>query len=258
MPFSRRMALELFVRGSVHRAARVIAISEFGRNEIIRGLGVRPDRVDVTYLAAGNLEDTVSGGSALKSLFAEHGVRRPYMVAFSSHGPNKNIPNLLHAFERARNEHKIPHQLMFVGHPPREGEALSLIERLRNEGSVVFCGYLDRALLRPIFSEADLFVFPSLYEGFGIPVLEAMTAGVPVACSKAGPLPEVAGLAARYFDPQSVSEMSRVLAEIAQGEELRKVLRNKGIENAKRFSWEKTARDTHAVYDRVIQRTDNS
>jgi glycosyltransferase involved in cell wall biosynthesis len=117
---------------------------------------------------------------------------------------------------------------------------------------VLFTGYLEEANLAKVLSGADLLVFPSTYEGFGLPVLEAMAAGLPVACSDRASLPEVAAEAAAFFDPDSVEDMAQRIAQVALDPALRNELRQKGYENVKRFSWQLTAQQTLRVYQTVL------
>lgn len=176
---------------------------------------------------------------------ATHRIRRPYIVAFSRVSPNKNIPRLIQAFVRGKRGFKVPHQLVLVGSPP----AFALDPM--GCDAVTSTGYLARDQVRAVLSGAELLIFPSFYEGFGLPVLEAMSCGVAVACSGTASLPEVAGAAAVFFDPYSVDDIAEKIALVVQNRSLRDGLRRKGYENARRFSWEKTARETQEVYRRV-------
>jgi glycosyltransferase involved in cell wall biosynthesis len=117
--------------------------------------------------------------------------------------------------------------------------------------AVRFVGYLHEDALQGVLANADTLAFPSLYEGFGLPILEAMAMGVPVVCSDRASLPEVAGEAAVYFNPLSVEDMAQKIGHIASNPALRDELRQKGFENVKRFSWEKTARETLVIYRQV-------
>lgn len=251
MPRVRSLALRFFVRRSALRARCVITISEFSRQQIVNAFGLAASRVVVTPLAVkrGPGPDTTAPGSQAGTGDAGG---RPYIVAFSSTTPNKNIPNLLRAFALARERHRIPHRLVLVGHSPADSQAAAeAVAKL--DGDVHFTGYLDDDELWKVLTGADLLAFPSLYEGFGLPLLEAMSRGVPVVCSNRASLPEVAGDAAVFFDPHSVPDMAEKLGRVALDAELRAELVRRGYTNAARFSWEATARKTLEVYREAVQ-----
>ncbi|HLN81533.1 MAG TPA: glycosyltransferase family 1 protein, partial [Thermoanaerobaculia bacterium] len=192
---------------------------------------------------------TVVPGSEAESRLAKLGIRKPYLICFSSPSPHKNIPALLQAFAMAQEKHRLMHQLVVVGHLP---PGLPIGRDGIRDDSVRVVGYLQDADLSTVVAGAELLVFPSLYEGFGLPVLEAMSAGVPVICSDRASLPEVAGDAALFFDPTNISEMSETLARAVTDRRLRETLREKGRQNVARFSWDRTAAETLNVYRRVL------
>jgi glycosyltransferase involved in cell wall biosynthesis len=239
MPWARRSALRFFVARSARAAARVFAVSEFTRREIIERLGVPENRVRVIHNACSPRDwrgktgaDVVSG--------APRDEARPYIIAFSSSTPNKNLPRLIEAFLRLRARERLPHQLKLVGHVP------SALARWAGDGpgdgdSVRFTGHLPDAEVVRLLAGAEMLVFPSLYEGFGLPVLEAMDAGVPVACSRAAAIPEVAGDAAAYFSPTSVDDIAETIGRVLSDPTLQKQLRSRGRRNLERFSWQRSA-----------------
>lgn len=253
MPFRRRIVLGFFVKQSIHRATRVIAVSNFSRNEILRHYRVSPGKIHVTHEAA---QETRFDGEVPAAAEAMFGIRTPYCVAFSSSSPNKNIPRLIEAFAGMKQESQVPHQLVLVGHK-FPGLVTSQNKGFK-PGDVVQTGYIDTDLLPSLLGGAEMLVFPSLYEGFGLPVLEAMAAGVPVVSSKAGSLPEVAGDAAVFFDPLSVEDMKKKIVSVATSPELRNNLREKGFENLKRFSWKKTATQTKDIYKQAFEQYHSS
>jgi glycosyltransferase involved in cell wall biosynthesis len=169
-----------------------------------------------------------------------------YAVAFSSVAPNKNIPRLIRAFELARSQ-GLKQDLVIVGHLPPALNAAPI-------DGIRLTGYLDELSLLTTLRDADFLVFPSIYEGFGLPVLEAMASGVPVLSSNRGSLPEAGGGAALYFDPESTEELAAGLVKIGGDSDLRIRLRDLGLEQARSFSWEKTARETLAVYRSTLER----
>jgi len=253
MPLSRRLMLGLFVKQAVVRSNKIIAISEFSRQEILREYHVPPEKVVVTHLAVdiGYLKKITDGGTddTLEVL----GLRRPYVVAFSSAYPNKNISGLIEAFLESKKNNKLEQKLVLIGHSPPVEEGKQSTQSLHENKDIIWTGYLGRQQAFEVLKRADFLVFPSFYEGFGLPILETMAVGVPVVCSKAASLPEVAGDAAVFFDPFSVKDMAESIASVATDLQLRANLRQKGFKNLERFSWKKTAAETVAVYNELLQ-----
>jgi glycosyltransferase involved in cell wall biosynthesis len=250
MPLSRRLVLRLIVWQAVLRASKVITISNFSREEILGQYHIPPEKVAVTYLAADNdaveekANEESDDGQAMPDL------KQPYAIAFSSSTANKNLSGLIKAFLEAKKDHKLIQKLMLIGHKyPIEADVQGCYE---NE-DVVWTGYLERRKVLEILRRADFMIYPSFYEGFGLPVLEAMTAGVPVICSNAASIPEVVGDAGVYFDPFSIKDMAACIARVANNQPLRQELRQKGFKNLDRFSWKQTATQTVAVYNEILQ-----
>jgi glycosyltransferase involved in cell wall biosynthesis len=235
----RRLLLGRIVRRSVRGAAAVIADSRFMRDAIAAAYDMPAREIDVVPLAP---NPALNGGAPLPDGGAPAPVSGgPYLLAFGGVTPNKNLDGLLRAFALARQRHGVRQNLVVVGHLP---ESL----RIGDSAGVVATGYLDEARLASVLAKAEALVFPSLYEGFGLPVLEAMAAGVPVICSRVTAIPEVAGEAAVYFDPRDVEDMASKLALVAHDRALREDLAARGRIRAASFSWERAARETRAIY----------
>lgn len=247
MEGARQRILSTLIPRVARRAAHVVTISEYSKRQITTHIGIADEKVTVTYLAARVPADTkVSSGEQIPG---RYGISHPYLIAFSSLSPHKNIVRLIQAFAQVCEE--APHHLVLMGHLPPGVDIRGEIERAGITSRVVITGYVPDEDIAPLLSHADLFVFPSLYEGFGLPVLEAQQAGVAVACSTAASLPEVAGEAAAMFDPHSVPEMASAIRRCLQDPVLRTSLVQKGHRNRERFSWTRTARETLGIYERV-------
>ena len=244
MTSRKQKALEFFVKQSARRAGHILTISENSKREIVADIGVRPDQVTVTYLAGRPVVPTTPPQRT--QVLARYGITAPYVTAFSSPNPIKNISRLLEAFAEAGAG--LPHQLVLVGHAPHGTDFAAEAAQRRLAGRVVVTGYVPDADLTPLLQGAALFAFPSLYEGFGLPVLDAQQEGVPVICSTAASLPEVAGDGAVLFDPLSVPQMRDALRAGLTDLPLRDSLAARGRANAAKFSWDKTARQTLDVY----------
>jgi len=250
MPLSRRLVLRLIVWQAVLRSNKVITISNFSREEILGQYHVPPEKVVVTYLAADNDAGEVMANEASEDGRTMPDLKQPYAVAFSSSTANKNLSGLIKAFGVAKKDHKFIQKLMLIGHQYPIGAD---VQGCYENEDVVWTGYLERQKVLEILRRADFMIYPSFYEGFGLPVLEAMTAGVPVICSNAASIPEVVGDAGVYFDPFSIRDMAACIARVADNQLLRQELRQKGFKNLDRFSWKQTATQTVAVYDEILQ-----
>jgi glycosyltransferase involved in cell wall biosynthesis len=247
----RRAVLQFFVPRGARRAETVLTLSEASRRRIVGRLGVPESRVVVTPCAADR--PPASGDVDFVALGARLGIDRPYVLALSSGSPHKNLARLVRAFSRLETDQL---QLVVAGYEPIRGESLrALADELRLGSSIRFTGYLSDPDLALIRRNARVFAFPSLYEGFGIPVLEAMEAGVPVVASNVASLPEVVGDAGRLVDPHSVDDIAAGLREVIADEGLRRDLVQRGYQQLRRFSWESTARRTLEVYEAAFERT---
>jgi glycosyltransferase involved in cell wall biosynthesis len=232
---------------SARRADRVITISDFSKREIVEGLGVPATKVVVTHLGP---PIHVSNRATISWDAVRHVYRLPerYIVAIGGTSRHKNIVRLIEAFKMVKDSY--PQALVLPGHVPSDVDVPAEMAQLA--GRLVCPGYVPDEHLAAILEHADLFVLPSLYEGFGLPVLEAQQAGAAIACSTAASLPEVAGDAAEYFDPRSVASIAAAIRRCLDDPVRRTELRARGRENVKRFSWETTASLTLETYRTVV------
>ncbi len=248
MTGSKQKALEFFVKQAAKRSAQVLTISENSKREIAEDIGIPLEKITVTYLAS-RPPAVPSTPEERVSVLSRYGVTAPYVLAFSSPNPVKNISRLMEAFAEACAD--LPHQLLLLGHAPAGADFEAEAERSGLGGRVVSTGYVPGADIGPLLQGADLFAFPSLYEGFGLPVLDAQQEGIPVICSTAASLPEVAGDGALLFDPHSVEAMRDALRAGLLDQSLRARLAALGRANAQKFTWERTAQQTLEVYRRI-------
>ena len=231
------------VRRAAERARKVITVSEFCRAEIMERWDLPADQVEATYEAARKVyrpaKKKVSGPPTLLFVSAIH--------------PRKNLGRLIRVWERLRAGRFPDLRLRVVGPAGwLAGEDLGELKKAVAKGGAVWEGAKTEEELRQAYCESTMLVYPSLYEGFGLPPLEAMACGCPVACAKAGSLPEVCGGAAEYFDPRSEEEMMAAVALILGSEERREGLRKAGIARAAEFSWERMAEETAGIYQRTV------
>jgi glycosyltransferase involved in cell wall biosynthesis len=227
---------------AARRSNRVIAISEAAKTDIIRFLDVPMDHVDVTYLGPALPELGTVGEDDVRARL-ELGAA-PIVLTVSAKRPHKNLERLFEAFAEVEGD-----PVLVV-----PGYETSFETELRKRAGqrVRFTGWLDDDLLDGLFRAATCLVFPSLAEGFGLPVLDALTRGTPVATSNATSLPEVAGDAALYFDPEDTNAMAAAIQRLLDDEALRRRLKEAGPKQAAKFSWAKTAVETLASYERTL------
>jgi len=250
-PLRGRAGLELIVPRAARRAAAVIAISEFGRQDMAAELGVPTDSIFVTPLAP--------AGQGPAAPVAEHELRRrlslgesELVLCVSAALAHKNLPRLIDAFAPLTQERDAI--LVLAGHDGLERAALRAhADAAGIPDRVRLAGWIERAELEGLYNAARAFAYPSLIEGFGIPILEAMARGLPVACSSAGALAEVAGGAALLFDPHNTSAITETIRRLLDDAPLRERLIEAGWARAREFSWERCAEQTLAVYRHVLE-----
>jgi glycosyltransferase involved in cell wall biosynthesis len=221
-------------------------------------LGVDEETLHVTPLAAHERYRPVHDRDHLRSVLARHGLEgRPYILNISTLMPHKNHERLVEAFDQLRRaEPCLDHQLVLVGYRAWQHErTFAAIHRLRLEPHVKWLGYVETADLPALLTGADLFAFPSLYEGFGLPALEAMACGTPVVASNTSSLPEVVGDAGLLIDPLRVDALAEAMHRVLMNRPLQATLRQKGLVRAQLFSWEKTAQLTLAAYEEAAKRS---
>ncbi|MEH1944251.1 MAG: glycosyltransferase family 1 protein [Nostoc sp.] len=232
----------------------VLTISESSKKDIIEYLQVDPEKVYVTPLASRYYPNYLSEEVAqILEKQANYDFSKPYLLFVSTIEPRKNINNIITAFNLLKEKYKIEHQLILIGRKGWNYEPIfAAIENSPWANQIHHLNYLSNELVALFYSKADVFVYPSHYEGFGLPVLEAMTLGVPVISSNTSSIPEVTGDAAILVDPNNPIELGEAILKVISDSQLRQELINKGKARAKLFSWERTAKETLNAYRTII------
>jgi glycosyltransferase involved in cell wall biosynthesis len=255
-PRFRSMQLRWSVHRTVRSAAKILTLSEFSSSAIQRAYGVSPDDIVVAPLAAAPEFRTFHIDNALDAVRSRFQLPAPYILSVGDLQPRKNQIGLIAAFaELVRNFPQLRHRLVLAGKEtwfaPKVREAAKASgvgDRIR------FLGFVTDEDLLHLYNACDLFVFPSFYEGFGLPILEAMACGRAVTCSNTSAMPEVADGAAILFNPHSTTEMTRAMADLLRDAELRARMERLGQQRAAHFSWQKSAQTTLDVYYEVAAR----
>jgi len=265
IPFTFREAMGFFTnlflyRPGMRTACRlsdaIVTVSEFSKRDIVERLGVPADKIRV--IPNGLREPTEPDEALDGALDRRWGLREGFVLNVGGIHERKNIVRLIHAFSRLVRQHCYAGKLVITGSVSGVPYRVRMkrlcdatVTETGLEGRVVFTGFIPDRELDSLLLRADLLVYPSLYEGFGIPVLEAMRAGTPVITSDLTAMPEIVGDAAILIDPCSIDEMVSAMSRLLQEGELRRELIQKGLERARSYSWERTARRYLALYQEV-------
>jgi glycosyltransferase involved in cell wall biosynthesis len=238
-----RLYLKLSTRFSARFAEHLIADSAATRDDLVHKLGVDPAKISVVHLGVADAFRPDGHDSTLASLRHRLALAGDYIIHVGTLKPRKNLARLLAAFHLLRRESRMDLKLVLVGKPGGFSGTI--------RDGVIEAGYLSDADLAALIRGAVALAIPSLFEGFGLPALEAMACGTPVLASNTSSLPEVVGDAAILVDPLSVDSIHDGLAKLIDSSDLRQELAKKGIEQASKFSWQKTAEETLSVLEKV-------
>jgi glycosyltransferase involved in cell wall biosynthesis len=256
---TQNLYLRWSTRHNARSAARVLADSEATRRDLIRRYGIASNKIRVVYPGRDPSLAPTEDPALIADVHARYDVRGPYILYVGTLHPRKNLVRLIQAFSQllqtlAANPQPPARDVQLVLAGQRGWlyhEIFAEVRRLALEDRVILTGYVPDTHLAALLSGASAFVYPSLHEGFGLPVLEAMACGAPVVCSNTSSLPEVAGDAALLVDPLDVQELSVALHRILTDQDLRRTLVRRGFSRCELFSWQRCARDTLQVLESV-------
>ncbi len=246
----RKYAQSLLGHIAKHAQA-VIAVSEYTKNDFLNAFpAARSDRIIVTHEAASAHFKYSPDTEKILSFRKKFNLEKPFVLFVGSLKPHKNIAALLEAMKRVRAKHGLDHELVIVG--KEDAKRPEILKAVRSESFCRYLGSLADEDLLWAYHAADLFVLPSLREGFGLPLLEAMACGCPVLASDRTSLPEIVGDAGKTFDPERIDGLSDLIYNVLRDNELRKKMSRMGLDRVKHFSWKKLAEDTLRVYERAL------
>jgi glycosyltransferase involved in cell wall biosynthesis len=237
---------------ATHRATRVLTVSESSKRDILRFVDTDPDKIDVIYNAYDDRFGVEPREEDVVRVRERYQLHDEFVLYAGNVKPHKNLERLIEAFDRVRKRGLDHLKLVMIGDEISKYASLRrAVHRHQLHKYVRFLGYLPEETLAVMYRLAGVFVFPSLYEGFGLPPLEAMASGTPVVTSNVSSLPEVAGDAAMLVDPYDPDAIAGGIQRVLTDEKLRRELRTKGLARARQFSWETSVRRVREIYDEV-------
>lgn len=240
---------------SARRARAILTISNSSKNDIIQKWNIPADRIYVIRLSYNEKFKLLSHSDESSELqcLNRYCIKRPFLLTVSQISPRKNIPHLLRVYAQLYKKNRIKHQLVLVG---RNGwlyeEVYDVVREQCIEDSVIFTGGIDDEDLINLYNMADIFIYPSLYEGFGLPILEAMACGAPVIASNSSSIPEVVGDAGILVSPTSERELSDAIISLSNNTALKNELRQRGLKQITHFTWEHGAKNVLELFKEII------
>ena len=246
----RRFAYNKVLRSVLKNSKRIISVSKNTKQDLIDVAKISPNKIDVIYEGVGEDFGPRSQKGVNEEVLKKYGITRSYILYTGVWRGHKNLVNLVKAFSILRQDEDFDAQLVVTGtEDPYYPEVKRTVTELELEADTIFTGLVPEEELVSLYQEANVFVFPSLYEGFGLPPLEAMRCGTPVVASKTSCIPEICGEDnAVFFDPYDPTEMADAIHKVWVNESLQKDLRERGLKHSKKFSWEKMAEKTLKLY----------
>ncbi|MBN1660893.1 MAG: glycosyltransferase family 4 protein [Anaerolineae bacterium] len=243
--------------GHIDHAVRwtdhIIAVSESTKHDTIRHLGVPEEKITVVHEAASPIFQPVDREVARQEVHRRHGVNAPYILFVSTIEPRKNVPTLIRAMWQLLECYKEDVHLVLAGGKGWLYEdAFAVVDELKLDGRTHFVGRVSSEDLLYLYNAAEMLAHPAFYEGFGLPPLEAMACGLPVIVSEVASLPEVVGDAGLLIDPHDIDELTVAMWRVLNEEDQRHEMREKGLRQAAKFSWERAAKETLEIYRRVV------
>ncbi|MFH1661829.1 MAG: glycosyltransferase family 1 protein [Candidatus Falkowbacteria bacterium] len=260
----KNLAYKIIIWSAVKRSKKIIAVSEFTKNDIVKQFKVKSKKIIVTYEGVANL------AKGRDSLFAKklddkktllgYNINSPFLLYVGNAYPHKNLEGLIRIFKIINSENSglrlvlVGKEDYFYERVKNYAKELDLFNEDENNSRIIFPGYVPDAQLEILFKKAVAYIFPSLYEGFGLPPLEAMAKGCPVVSSNKASMPEILGDVAIYFNPENKDEMLYQIKKIINNQDLRDKLIKKGYEQVKKYSWWECANKTLGVYNNIINK----
>jgi glycosyltransferase involved in cell wall biosynthesis len=240
----------------VSRADHILTVSMLSKQDIINIFGADPQKISVVYSAPTDAYQPLPQEPTKKFLATKYGLKKPYLLYAGGLNPRKNVAELIYAYSKINRDLHRLQQLVILGGDSKHANQLKLlVESLNLKADVIFPGFVDSADLPLFYNGADLFVYPSLYEGFGLPPIEAMACGTPVITSNVSSIPEIVGDAAVQVNPADTLQLAGAILEVLNHEELSAALVQKGLSHSKKYNWRQNAAKILEIYESVMNGT---
>ena len=236
-----------------HRADHFLAISEFTKSEMVELWKLPEEKIDIVPCACSDTLRREEDPKRLQAVREKYQLPEQFVLFVGNSNPRKNLERLIRAFDLAKGEKGFCHQLVIAGEQGWKFDRQKAVKDTKHPEAIRFIGFVPDEDMAALYSSASLFVFPTLYEGFGIPVLEAQVCGVPVLTSRCTSLPEVGGEGAWYVDPYSEDEIAEGIGKLLTEPELAVELVKRGRENVRRFSWEDSAKQLEEIIEKEVR-----
>lgn len=249
--FSRKQLLlnNYLIKEAAHKSKYIITVSEFSKKDIVEKYNIDPEKIFVTHLAANKNYKPVSDKRNMSDIIMKYNIKSKYILTVGNLQPRKNLERLIRAFNQLqRQEWFKEYELVIVG--KKDWQLDKLFSNVEMNRNIVLTGYVPDSDLSLLYNYCDTFVYPSIFEGFGLPVLEALQCGKAVLTSNSSSLPEVIGDAGILFDPFDIEDIATSIANVLKNKEYRSSLEDKAIIQASKFTWEETALKTVRVYEK--------
>jgi glycosyltransferase involved in cell wall biosynthesis len=249
-----KLAYRLLIHTVVRKAKHCFAVSENTKRDMMKYLKISSEKITVAYNGVSQRFSPIHDVDRLKKFRIKHQLPEKYILYTGVFRSHKNIERLIDAYAMCKKNHS-EFQLSLVLAGPHDSASTDIPERIKRYGlekDIFLTGFFPEEEMQELYSASTAYIFPSLYEGFGIPPIEAMQCEVPVACSNTSSLPEVCGDAVLYFDPYNTKEISEALFQISNDEKLRKDLVEKGKKQSQKFSWKDMVFKMYGVYKRLL------
>ncbi len=248
--FFKLFAYQIAIRGAAKRAKKIIAVSKFTKDDIVANLGVPEEQVEITY--EGCEQWCFHNKNGDDEILKKYGIMKPYLLYVGNAYPHKNLERLIEVFSRIRNKNNNL-QLVLVGGKDFFYKRLEDFVKDGNFAEVIFPGYVPDIELDVLYKDAELYVFPSLYEGFGLPPLEALAKNTMVVSSNKTSMPEILGDVVSYFEPEDLDSMENAINKALENRKDEKHISKEIVNQLKKFSWERMSKETLQIYKKVLK-----
>jgi glycosyltransferase involved in cell wall biosynthesis len=237
----------------IERSDHILTVSEYSKQDIIKIFRVDSSKISVVYSAPTTAYRPLPKKTTQKYLAAKYGLRKPFILYAGGLNPRKNVAELIYAYSKVYRDLQQFQQLIILGGASRHAEELKLLVRALNlEADVIFPGFVDSIDVPLFYNGADLFVYPSLYEGFGLPPIEAMACGTPVITSNVSSIPEIVGEAAIQINPNDTLQLAEAILSFLNHDELRASFIQKGLKQSRKYTWQQNSAQILKIYHQVM------